>query len=70
MIKIAMKSHVVYKSLQVSTGHALKNSDDTKVIEAYNNKREAGEQLKMVVYDGAGCKGARSLPPGACWSNE
>ena len=32
----------LYKSLQVSKEHALKNScnDDTKVIEAYNNKRE------------------------------
>ena len=43
------KLSVLYKSLQVSKGHALKNSDDTQVIEAYNNKREAGEQLKMVV---------------------
>ena len=47
----------LYKALQVSKGHALKNSDGTKVIEAYNNKREKQEsssRVKMVVYDGRG----------------
>ena len=40
----------LYKSLQVSKGHALKNSDDTKVIEAYNNKREKQESSSRWSY--------------------
>ena len=40
----------LYKSLQVSKGHALKNSDDTKVIEAFNNKREKQESSSRWSY--------------------
>ncbi|XP_063683646.1 uncharacterized protein LOC134818144 [Bolinopsis microptera] len=43
MLTSKMSWDLMIYNLPVSKGHALKNSDDTKVVEAYNNKREKQE---------------------------
>ncbi|XP_063681930.1 uncharacterized protein LOC134816860 [Bolinopsis microptera] len=43
MLTSKMSWDLMIYNLPVSKGHALKNSDDTKVVEAYNNKKEKQE---------------------------